>query len=82
VNKCVILFCLSAYKEQKVKKDQSDGKTKKDAETTATTTTMSVDNDDDVEEIPEEIPDDDSVAEVEAASWIISHSDIVLKSIS
>lgn len=53
-----------AYKEQKVRKDQSDGKAKKDTETT---TTMVVD-DDDVGEIPEEIPDDDSVPDVEPTS--------------
>jgi len=60
----------SAYKEQKVRKDQPDGKTKKDVETTATEPTMIIDNDDDVEEIPEEIPDDDSVDNSETASWI------------
>jgi len=58
----------SAYKEQKVRKDQPDGKTKKDVETTATEPTMIIDNDDDVEEIPEEIPDDDSVDNSETAS--------------
>ena len=57
----------SAYKEQKVRKDQSDGKTKKDVETTPTEPTI-IDNDDDVEEIPEEIPDDDSVDTAETVS--------------
>jgi len=61
-----------AYKEQKVRKDPSDGKSKKDVESTATEPMMNVDNDDDVEEIPEEIPDDDSVDNAETASWIIS----------
>lgn len=51
-----------------MRKDQSDGKTKKDVETTATEPTMIIDNDDDVEEIPEEIPDDDSVDTAETAS--------------
>ena len=51
-----------------MRKDQSDGKTKKDVETTPSATTMNVDNDDDIEEIPEEIPDDDSVPDVETAS--------------
>lgn len=63
----MFLSYLLAYKEQKVRKDQSDSKTKKDTEST---TTMNVDNDDDIEEIPEEIPDDDSVADAEPASWM------------
>jgi len=57
----------AAYKEQKVRKEPSDGKTRKDVETTATETTA-VDNDDDVEEIPEEIPDDDSADNAETVS--------------
>jgi len=48
-----------------VRKDQSDGKTKKDVEAMPTEVTSV---DDDVEEIPEEIPDDDSVDSAETAS--------------
>ena len=47
-----------------MRKDQSDGKTKKDVDTTATEPMMIIDNDDDVEEIP----DDDSVDNAETAS--------------
>ena len=54
----------AAYKGQKVRKEQTDGKTKKDVESTAT----AADNEDDVEEIPEEIPDDDSVDNTETVS--------------
>ena len=50
-----------------MRKDPTDGKTKKDVETTETETTTAVDNDD-IEEIPEEIPDDDSVHTAET-SW-------------
>ena len=57
----------AAYKEQKVRKEQPDGKAKKDTETTTMEMTV-VDNDDDVEEIPEEIPDDDSVDNAETVS--------------
>jgi len=65
----MLLLCgITAYKEQKVRKEQSDGKTKKDVEATATEPTTNVDNDDDIEDIPEEIPDDDSVDNAETAS--------------
>ena len=59
----------SAYKGQKSRKDQTEGKTKKDVETTPAEAAVIIENDDDdVGEIPEEIPDSDSVDNSETGS--------------
>ena len=51
-----------------MRKEQPDGKAKKDVDTTEMEMVTNVNNDDEAEEIP----DDDSVAEVDNASWTMS----------